>query len=481
MTKRYSVWQAWMLAIVLALGFGFAWAVVVLWACAVGAELAGQEVVYETLLIRSDGVPLIQRYLDGSYNTRQIVTLDGEELDDDNVQTLAGAYLAAPPATLGHAKYWWARIGSINDGSKPPVYWYCVHDGAPGGMGYFVGYDSLSKQRVGYCGSSGFRNELPPQQERFPIRLLSQQGIAQVITQAGGAREPMYYSGGLPSHFLSSGRVIEIDFKERSIETVAEDAQAFAVGEMWRSTHDPEERVDYYKAPFDIILRRNDSLVIVNTDEPSSTTFAIPEQLRGDYLSVYAQPDNRLLLLAWRDVADDLQQNHLYWVDTAGNIEEQQQVLLRQPYAPTLERRLLQPPTAIAAIPSPIALTVIALIAEPIVDLREGRAAAYPDAVRQSCAKWWPVCLLSFVVAGGLTVVAVRRHRRYALPAAWLWAVLALLGGPIGFLAYLVHRTWPARVPCPACGSETVVNRDTCTECSSDFPPPKHLGIEVVS
>jgi len=49
--------------------------------------------------------------------------------------------------------------------------------------------------------------------------------------------------------------------------------------------------------------------------------------------------------------------------------------------------------------------------------------------------------------------------------------VFVLLLGVPGFLGYLAHRVWPARLPCPHCGRPVPRDRPACFACGHDFPP----------
>jgi hypothetical protein len=59
------------------------------------------------------------------------------------------------------------------------------------------------------------------------------------------------------------------------------------------------------------------------------------------------------------------------------------------------------------------------------------------------------------------------------------WAVGVFLLGGYGVLLLLALRAWPARVPCPNCGRQRVVNRETCEYCGAAFARPKRDGTEI--
>ena len=70
------------------------------------------------------------------------------------------------------------RVVAFSDQHEPPNYWYFVHDGYPEGKGYFVGFDSKSRQCMGYIGLHGSCSRLPPMEEWFPMETAQIQGDA---------------------------------------------------------------------------------------------------------------------------------------------------------------------------------------------------------------------------------------------------------------------------------------------------------------
>jgi hypothetical protein len=71
--------------------------------------------------------------------------------------------------------------------------------------------------------------------------------------------------------------------------------------------------------------------------------------------------------------------------------------------------------------------------------------------------------------------------RRYAFKgsAVLLWAAFGLITGIPGILTLLAVRHLPARVACPHCARQRVVNRETCEHCGEPFAAPPLEQIEV--
>ena len=103
----------------------------------------------------------------------------------------------------------------------------------------------------------------------------------------------------------------------------------------------------------------------------------------------------------------------------------------------------------------------------------------YWGRLRKSWPEWWPSLLGTFVISTILSVFCYRRQRQYDLPWTGMWVGFVLLFGVPAYLGYLVHRHWPARLPCPHCGQIVPQDREACCVCGQAFPPPAAKGIEV--
>ena len=59
------------------------------------------------------------------------------------------------------------------------------------------------------------------------------------------------------------------------------------------------------------------------------------------------------------------------------------------------------------------------------------------------------------------------------------WALGVFWLGGYGVLLLLALRAWPARVPCPNCGRERVVDNEACEHCGAAWARPKRDGTEI--
>ena len=176
MSKLRGIFPPLGLALVLAIGFGTVFGFAAGWGISIWDGLQHQEQVAESLVVRADGTPLIKRqtYDRDQYQYREIETfhaLNGGEVPGVKEEDLlSSASLAKPhPDEPEFPLDGYFRVGLFTDAQKPPNLWYFVDDGARDGRGYFVGYQSKSKLRVGFIGRDGFCPDQPPVEQWFPM------------------------------------------------------------------------------------------------------------------------------------------------------------------------------------------------------------------------------------------------------------------------------------------------------------------------
>lgn len=85
---------------------------------------------------------------------------------------------------------------------------------------------------------------------------------------------------------------------------------------------------------------------------------------------------------------------------------------------------------------------------------------------------------LSLVLAAVVLWRQTRREGRGKLRVAW--AVFTLVFGLLGFVTYLVACRDRRFEPCPDCRRLRPIAEEICPHCSSSWPAPKPLGIEII-
>ena len=249
MSRRTGIIQPLALSLVVALGFGMVWAVLTDWAVNAAKDLLGCEKAWEYINFRMDGTPVIERYESPPAGGVAFRDLDGRPLVISRQEAwLQGADLANSAGTI-HFDYsrtcpwyvnppWRNRIAGLNDGGQPAVYWYFLGDGTPPGTGYFVGYDSIGKRRLGYIGRGGFQTGLPSPEQRFPLRAHKTARSALASTQFPREQEPISppYSQG-PGFFpgwvvyvLADDALIEVNLQRRTAQVVLREPGLISAG-----------------------------------------------------------------------------------------------------------------------------------------------------------------------------------------------------------------------------------------------------------
>ena len=174
MTTRIGRFQCLGLAAVLALGAGLAWAFLGLITAGMLDTLlrpvVGTYRISESLTILRDGTPIIQSYSGVNFAMTNFRTLDGKPHNKPFHVAESGASLSGPFSERERLTrlMCFQRIVSFGQASNGAV-WYFVHDGLLHGHGYFVGYDSRTRFKVGYIGRTGFRANEPEADDQFSI------------------------------------------------------------------------------------------------------------------------------------------------------------------------------------------------------------------------------------------------------------------------------------------------------------------------
>lgn len=480
MQRRQTIVQPVLLACLLAVGFGVVWATVVMWSLSVGEQLCGPRQVPRYLFVREDGTPLISSSPSAYQDLR---TLDGTEVPDEGpIRQLYGASLYNPsawPAAAGRLD-WSQRIVPFADGARRATFWYFLHDGRQDGGGYFVGFDAESKQRVGYIGVQGFQPAEPSAAEQFPVS-----GESLLYTAFGGggywrrAWEPRGGEGGHTIRMIAAERLLEIDFRARSVRTLFEADRVMSVGSLARR-HPKTAGVAEEDRGWQVItaIRTPDHVILREPKGDFKQSYLLPPAVRdAECVTFYEIGEGQALLDlgSLRSRGDPC--HKLIWLDTSGRTLREEEVHFP---APSLFNRLdVAAWIMAAAVPAP----AVAIVAAPlaVMDSHDGRQSSRPSfaAYRQALMENWLaislVCVLALVAAG----LCYRQQQRYARRWTAVWVVFVLLGGIPALIGYLCQRRRSVLETCSACGRSTPRDGEHCARCAAEFPAPPRLGIEV--
>lgn len=487
MKRRTPIVRPLLLAGLLAIGAGVVLGTILVWTIVLAQQWFGPERSYEYLVVQTDGTPLISTS-PSAYRSESLRTLDGVEIPDrEPVHTSSGLnLLAVPHDTTGMFPLpWEQRIYAFSDDRRPPTYWYFVHDGKLDGSGYFVGYDSRSKACAGYIGMDGARSEEPPVAEWIPLdgRLLATRTAFATPSYHWGGYEPYYGQGARTVQMVSGDRVLEVDFRERTVRTLLRNDQILGLVAYDRPLPmppKPKDAKDGEELPrwrSYLAVRTPESVVLSNFAGEIQRSYPLPEELRDKWITFWEIRDGLALVDRQLDTREG---NHheLSWIKATGQIERQREVLLASGATGVPAAAAW---FAGATVPAPLVAAFVVPIAAGEAELGRHDERSVVKTYTSGLPAAWPALVAVALVSAALAGFCYRRQRRYAQPWTAGWMIFVFLCGVPGFLGYLLHRRWPVLHACPACGAIVPRDRDDCARCQAEFPAPAPNGTEVIA
>jgi hypothetical protein len=470
-------------AIVLAIGFGSLFAIAVAWGLSIlESILPGDDSFRESLVVCADGTPLIQRstWFQG-YPKSTYHALNGSEVPGpkgENYNLLEGASLAIPRRGITFPLEGSARVSRFSDAELPPKLWYFLHDGARDGRGYFVGYDSANRQRVGFIGLDGYRPDLPPVEQWFPMDGVK---LAEGEAFSRYAGASFLYNDRSENPWkvdmISGNELLEVDLRSRSVTTLMESAglivaRPLATVSTEKAAGEDRPRAHRHEK---LAVRTSDRVIVFDAPEKQHA-YVIPEELRDRGTTFYELDAKTAIVIDSHLLSDRRSREELFWIDASGKISRQAEATIGKAEPHYDENQAW---TAASVVPVPVVLTAFAMLVPPLDAVNSGRAPNYSTALAHFLAVIWPPLLAVTLLSAALAVYCIRRHGRYCQSYGAVWFVVVLLTGLPGLVGYLFHRRWPVLEKCPACGHSVPRDREACTECGKAFPPPELTGCEV--
>jgi hypothetical protein len=488
MTSK-GLFQPLVLAGLLAAGFTLVWGIVGLWAVEVGQHVLGPALTTEGLNFCPDGTPLVGHDEHGSLPWRDLEGNPVPPPENGTAEMLGGTRLPAalPDRPDGEGTPWDQRICSFSDGGSPPVYWYFVCDGRPGGTGYFVGYDSNSRACVGYLGAAGFRTDPLPPEERIPFAGATFGERSRVLTTRSGYGHTEHprerYRGRAPRGSVSTwdvyvfgldGKVYHADLQKRTLH-VALDEPGLRSVVLCAGLPDPVRGT-----PHRVAARTGDAVQVLNNDGRLLARYPIPEPLRGGDFT-FAETTAGEALMFWDSGTDLLATRvdyRIYWMAPDGRYREGSVSLL--PFWWRSELRKVHVLGGVV-VPAPLVLGGLVETLRSRDLMEKGLAATYPEALGRALREFAPALVIAHLLAAVLAVLCYRRQVRYGVsgPERVIWPLFVLALGLPGWVGYRFGRSWPVLESCPACGTGVPRDRGECARCAAEFPRPSLKGTEV--
>ncbi|MGA2256110.1 MAG: hypothetical protein ABSG53_15795 [Thermoguttaceae bacterium] len=487
MCKQTGILRPLGLALVLVIGFGTVLALAAAWGISIWEGLY-RERTYENVVVRADGTPLIQRYTYDGYQNVTYHALDGSDLpgskENSNENWLGGAFLAMPSRDIIFPLGGNTRVRQFGDGQTPLNLWYFIHDGARDGRGYFVGYNSQSKLRVGFIGRDGLRPDQPPVEQWFPmdgVKLASGRAFSRYAALGYLYGDGGDSSGEFPARktdMISGTQLLQVDLRTGSVTMLMESpdlmaASILATVSTSQAAGDDLPRANRHRY---LAVRTTDRVLVLDVAGKQHTAYVLPEELRERSIILYELDEGTALITSSRLLPDRRSLEELLWIDASGKVLRRAEVFLGKGNARYEENEAWR---SALVVPVPLALAFVTMLGPPVDHLRNGLAPNYATALAQVLAACWPAFLVVTLLAAALAWYCWCRHHRYCQPSSVVWFVFVLLLGLPGLVGYLFHRRWPVLEKCPACGHVVPRDREACAQCGAVFPPPQPKGCEV--
>jgi hypothetical protein len=474
---RKQIFQPLLLAIILAIGFGTVWATVAVWAKE-QVRHATQRLVFELLELRADGTPVVRHEIiwrpgDAPPTpTSSETSLDTASLPSEHYALLLGL------------EYGWEwRLKRFTDARFPGLVWHFVTDGQRHGSAYFVGYDERTKLRIGFLGTAGFRADALPAEERFPFRgddrgiIFRLYGL-QMVPYRPFAANPQAQRRDdveMPWQMFVQGdddRVYQVDLGSRTVRIAFEGEHIQSTALLVRSA--PASAVGRR----DILVRTDDSIVVINGRDGSQRRFTIPTQLRNTSF-IFGETTAGEGLACWTlpyEPGADILTYRVAWFDAAGHVIRRDEADVHV---------AADTPGQIWSLgiilPVPLLEDVYVTVIRPYRLPLYEPPPSYLGAVRRELADHWPSLLSTHLISAVLAVLCWRRQVKYRTDRAEriVWPLFVFLFGLPGWIGYRYGRTWPSLERCPDCGATVPRDRVDCAACAADFPLPQLRGTEV--
>jgi hypothetical protein len=484
MSTLNRIWQPWVLAALVALGFGVAWGFVVGMGGVFLEGVIGSERVSRCIQVLQDGTLVIQTYClsGGRYVSEPTLeTLDGKRIarrDGADLNYSYGTSMLGPDDLYDRRFVnWQFRIKVFSDCSGGlSALWYLVDEGNAAGSAYFEGYDRKSRLRIGYLGRRGYQAEEPAAGDRFSFHGLrgfySNYGTGAVVGARGVASSAASSSDEdlgdrvIPYvvFLLSGDQLLRVDLRERSVRALRTSADLVSIADcQLQEPFTTKSGRPGTRTRSLLVARTKSELLMLDGLGREKYRLILPESLQRKTFSFHSLVDGTAVtgIDPWRDAECRARNRYtFFWFNKQGRVEKTQSVDMPR------EPRGIMSSTWFDV----VVLPVPAFQTPGILSSHD------PD---EDLSKTWPALVMANLLGVALAVVCYRRQRRYAQRWTWVWVGFVFLFGLPGLVGYLTHRRWPPLAACPSCHAAAPRDREACSACGQVFPRPASKGTEV--
>ncbi|MGC1479528.1 MAG: hypothetical protein WA771_03415 [Chthoniobacterales bacterium] len=419
---------------------------------------------YTRFVITHDGTVYLRTSLsDGSSTV--VTDLDGNPVPDvdTDYRNTCDFVPIAWDVNLGTGAAWRAirrsprslrnYLQPISTGYRDGERWYLLND-----QRYFVGYDRLSRRRIGICDRNGFQ---PADATPRPFSELPDQSN---------------YPFQLPTYFWVGPEAFQFDAMDRKFPKV------FAAG--IQRIHGIASFHPVRDSPASLGIAVGDSIHIVTAKGTPLLQTPYGHDVRTwPGIAITATPDlDRFFLKytasAWHSNAPN-PGTRLDELDATGRVvaTHHGEFSDTRHAPPTWQDRLSTAtlplfPVAILSAHDSLTRTDV-----PNVDFygRTQSGLLAPEGERASAL----ITLTAIGFALGAITFAWARRLRFTVRRAAAWAGFVLAFGPAGLIAFRLLVRWPVNQPCPACRRPRPLDQPRCPHCLADWPRNARAESEI--
>lgn len=347
-------------------------------------------------------------------------------------------------------------IDVVDGGNEGPESWYLDV-----GKNYFIGYDKMSRRRIGICDRDGFRlADATP--HPFPERISSS----------------IYSRYDRPWLGWVGNQLYAFDFAERTMFPLLNSGRDKIYGAA-QLTPPPA-----YK-PFYVAVGLEKEIQILDLGGRVLLTIPYSHELnKFPRLEIGTNSSGDRVFVQYnhmgetRKAGEPEQPSFLEEVDFHGNVLHSYSAVVDNGLP--MEPGWLSPATLAAYPTVPLALHEIDTHFRPSQsDNRDIDLDFQP-------MKFWPDNLfvrltLLFGWSGALGIGAYLWASKVGLGKgrSLAWAIFVFCFGLPGLITFRLAARWPTRVPCPSCSRRRPIEIEECPSCHHAWPPPKTSGTEI--
>ncbi len=492
-------------AFILALGLAVAWGFAGAWL--VMAMYLTDQATTKILYFNVEGEPVIATTTRMSTPTQTYRMPDGKEIANQGLEFLDNTYLQ-PWTRLNRMPIdWSSRILATSDGLEKPTAWYLLRDGRSDGHAYLIGYDPISKLRVGYIGRDGFQRSIPTLDQQFAVgyrRFHLATGAFAMVDANGFSDPPAPSLANMRAlsrvqpkwkiYLIDGDQLREIDLANRSVRTVYEASKMKTVNTHHilipakRPPDEPEIKriasrgddgkehqslvvTPDYQAVARLAVRTADQIILLDPITGSQQSYTLPEASRDAGINIYS-PLDKQLIVQWTSQLKDNKVTAV-WISPDDKVVRQENIQIMNYQG--LDSSAI--PAVVA--PIPLAWLVGIFVLGPLSEMDRNPAITYGVAVNHAFETVGVAFFVLLLLGAVLVAWTYRLQKKYHRSMTPMWCIFVFFLGVPGFLAYWFEHRRPKLESCRKCSHVVPRDRDACADCHAPFPAPPLLGTEI--